>query len=287
MLKKSLYIILIVYLVALLAVYTFQRKLLYFPADTYVSPQAFSTSGKFKELVVKTQDGFDLKGWYAPASSKNLTLVFFHGNRGSLRRTAFVSEPYIAAGYGFLLAEYRGFGGMPGSPTEQGLYADARAFIRGLIASGVKEKDIVLFGHSLGTGVVTQMAREFNVRGLILFAPYLSIPKIAQIHYPIFPVEYLTKDRYESFKKIPDIHAPILIAHGGRDAIIPPAQGKQLFDLANEPKEFLFIPNAHHNDLLANEFVASSLEWLRTLSPILRLSRSPQLFPPVELDEEY
>jgi pimeloyl-ACP methyl ester carboxylesterase len=128
--------------------------------------------------------------------------VFFHGNGDRLASVAGNSAPYIGAGYGFLLVEYRGYSGMPGSPTEQGLYADARANIRKLMEAGVNEDDIILFGHSLGTGVATQMATEFHVRGLILLAPYLSIPNMAQIRFPLFPAEYITKDRFENFKKI-------------------------------------------------------------------------------------
>lgn len=260
--KNLLYILISLYLLALLGIYVFQRDLLYFPSPLYKTPQAANAPLEFKELNIKTEDGLNLKGWYAPATSKNLTLVFFHGNGGSLRTTGSVYKPYLATGYGFLLAEYRGYGGMPGKPTEAGLYADARASLKSLIASGVKEENIVLFGHSLGSGVATQMAQEFHVRGLILFAPFLSVAKMAQIRFPYFPAEYMTKDRFENFKKIPSIHVPILITSGGRDTVIPPTQGKTLFDLANEPKQFLFIPGGGHNDLLDSEFVEVSLKWL-------------------------
>ncbi|MGB9152643.1 MAG: alpha/beta hydrolase [Alphaproteobacteria bacterium] len=265
-LKNSLYFIIAIYFVALLGIYIFQRNILYVPSPTYTPPQAANAPKEIRELAVKTDDGIDLKGWYAPATGNHLTVVFFHGNADSLRTAAFISAPYIAAGYGFLLAEYRGYSGMPGSPTEEGLYADARAYIRSLIASGVKAEDIVLFGHSLGTGVAVQMASEFHVRGLILLAPYLSIPKMAQLRFPIFPAEYLAKDRYENFKKIPTLHMPVLIANGGKDGVIPPSQGKQLFALANEPKQFLFIPDKGHNDMFDGDFTDESLKWLRTLS---------------------
>lgn len=217
------------------------------------------------ELSVKTEDGLDLTGWYSPATGQKLTLVFFHGNGDGLRTASIIPSPYIAKGYGFLLTEYRGYSGMPGSPSEKGLYDDARAYIKNLIAFGVKEENIVLFGHSLGTGAAVHMASEFHVRGLILLAPYMSIAKMAQIRFPIFPAEYLVKDRFENFKKIPNLHLPILITNGGRDMIIPPSQGQQLFALANEPKQFLFVPEAGHNDLFNSNFVNVSLKWLDRL----------------------
>jgi fermentation-respiration switch protein FrsA (DUF1100 family) len=262
---SALITMVIIYAIALAGVFVFQRHLLYFPTRVYVSPRAAHVGTPFQEIMVTTEDGLDLKGWYVPAASQPFTIMFFHGNADSLRTAAAVAAPYVAAGYGFFLAEYRGYSGLPGSPTETGLYTDARAYLRYLINSGVRADHIVLFGHSLGTGVAVQMAGEFKVGGLILLSPYMSLPKAAQVHYPVFPAEYLTLDRFENFKKIPNLHMPLLIAHGGRDNVIPPAQGKQLFALANEPKQFFFLADRGHNDMF-NGFDAASLDWLKQLA---------------------
>ena len=131
--RNSLYLVIAIYFVALLGIYVFQRNILYLPSPIYTLPQAANAPAELKELAVKTDDDLDLKGWYAPATDNHLTLVYFHGNGDSLRTMAPISVPYIAVGYGFLLAEYRGYSGMPGSPTEEGLYADVRAYIRSLI----------------------------------------------------------------------------------------------------------------------------------------------------------
>jgi fermentation-respiration switch protein FrsA (DUF1100 family) len=112
------------------------------------------------------------------------------------------------------------------------------------------------------------MAKEFHVHGLILLAPYLSIPKMAQIRFPIFPAEYLAKDRYDNFLKIPNLHIPIMIANGGQDTVIPPSHGKQLFELAHEPKHYVFIPEAGHNDLFDSEVLEESLKWLKELETV-------------------
>ena len=213
---------------------------------------------------MRTLDGLDLKGWYAPATTKPFTFVFFHGNGDSLYTASQIADPYIAAGYGFLLTEYRGYSGLPGKPTEAGLYADARAYLYALMAQGVRSQDIILYGHSLGTGVATQMAEEFHVGGLMLLAPYLSIPKMAQVDYPFLPVDLMVLDRFENFKKIGSVHDPVLIVNGTRDQLIPPNQGKQLFDLANEPRQFYSIPGDGHNDLF-NDSVPISLDWVSRL----------------------
>jgi Hydrolases of the alpha/beta superfamily len=199
--------------------------------------------------------------WYAPATSKHLTIVFFHGNADCLNTAAQIADPYIAAGFGFLLAEYRGYSGLPGKPTEQGLYEDARAYLHAMMAQGVESRSIILFGHSLGTGVATEMAKEFHVGGLMLLAPYLSIPAVAQPHFPFLPVSLLALDHYENWKKIHDISTPVLIANGALDEVIPPLQGEKLYALANAPKEFHSIGGRGHNDAF-DEFAAISIGWM-------------------------
>jgi fermentation-respiration switch protein FrsA (DUF1100 family) len=248
------------YLLLLIGVFFCQRSLLYFPSHSYVTLSEAFANKSFEELPVRTADGLDLKAWYAPATTKQFTFVFFHGNGDCLATASETADPYIADGYGFVVAEYRGYSGLPGKPTEAGLYADGRATLYALMARGVRSEKIILFGHSLGTGVAVQMAEEFHVGGVILLAPYTSIPEIAQIQYPYLPAKVLVRDRYESVKKIGNIHAPVLIVNGSGDQLIPPSQGMQLYDLANEPKEFHSIPGRGHNDAFS-DLAPIALDW--------------------------
>ena len=223
----------ILYLSVVAVFFLAQRHLLYLPTHTYTPLADAYANRAFQEISVKTEDGVNLKAWYAPAVGKPCTIVFFHGNGDSLATAAEVADPYIASGYGFLLAEYRGYSGLPGSPTEAGLYMDARADLRGLTARGVNENHVILFGHSLGTGVAVEMATELHPDGVMLLAPYLSVPKAAQAQYPFLPASLLALDRYDSEKKIGLVHAPLLIANGAQDEVIPPSQGRTLYLLAN------------------------------------------------------
>lgn len=248
----------IAFALLIVAFYYGQRGLLYFPPRVSLSAPP---NKRLQEVPITTEDGLKLKAWYAPATSRTFTIVFFHGNGDSLYGAAQVAEPYIQAGYGFIAVEYRGYSGLPGKPTEVGLYNDARACIQTLIASGVSPQHIVLYGHSLGTGVAVQMAREFPVSGLMLLAPYLSIPSLAQIHYPFLPAKLLVLDRFENEKKIATIHVPVLMASGAADELIPPSQGAKLFSLANDPKEYHAIPGRGHNDSF-DAFAPLSLEWI-------------------------
>ena len=268
LLKICLGLVVLLYVAVLAVFFAAQRSFLYFPSHVYVAPRAAHANEALRELRVKTEDGLELTGWYAPATSKRCTIVFFHGNGDNLYGAAHVADPYIAAGYGFLLAEYRGYSGLAGKPTEAGLYADGRAYMHVLAAEGVKSENVVLFGHSLGTGVATQLAMEFPVRGLMLLAPFLSIPKVAKPEFPYFPVEWLALDRYENFKKIGNVHAPVLIVNGDADEVIPPEQGRALFALANQPREFHAFPDRGHNDLF-DDFAPLSLGWMERVCPHL------------------
>jgi fermentation-respiration switch protein FrsA (DUF1100 family) len=262
--KKTLVTFVFLYISSLLAVFFFQKELIYFPKHKYMSLEQAHLQSSFQEMGVITEDWVSLKGWYAPARNKKATIVFFHGNKDSLITAHTVAKPYIAAEYGFLLVEYRGYSGLPGEPSEEGFYADARAYINKLIASGVAAKDIILFGHSLGSGVATQMAIEYDVAGLMLLAPFSSLEEMAQLRFPFVPAHYLLLDRFDNDQKVSSLHMPLLVAHGTKDTVVPPSQGKKLFARANEPKQFKSFPGFGHSDLF-NEFAVAGLDWIQQI----------------------
>jgi fermentation-respiration switch protein FrsA (DUF1100 family) len=259
--KLSVSLAIAVYLLLVGWFFAMQRSLLYYPSHRNVALSEAHANPAFREVPVKTADGIGLKAWYAPSTSPPCTIVFFHGNADSLYTAAQIADPYIAAGYGFLLAEYRGYSGLPGKPTEKGLYEDARTYVQYLAAQGVPNQNVILFGHSLGTGVATEMAKEFRVGGLMLLAPYKSIPAVARSHFPFLPVSLIVLDRYENDGKIADVHTPLLIASGSIDDVIPPSQGKDLYVLAKEPKEFHSIAGRGHNDAFG-DFAPISIDWI-------------------------
>jgi fermentation-respiration switch protein FrsA (DUF1100 family) len=252
-----------VFYFALLAIFfVIQRRLLYYPSHSYVPLPDGHANRAFLEISLRTDDGIALKAWYAPPTSNPFTIVFFHGNADCLYTASQVADSYIAEGYGFLLTEYRGYSGFPGTPNESGLYTDGRGYIRELATRGVESRHIILFGQSLGTGVAVQMANEFQVAGVMLLSPFLSVPKLAAKHFPIFPAAYLVLDRFDNERKIQNVHTPLLIVNGAADEVVPAQQGRSLYSLANEPKEFRSIPNRGHNDAFG-EFASASLEWIR------------------------
>jgi fermentation-respiration switch protein FrsA (DUF1100 family) len=243
----------VIYIAILGGLYMNQRNLVYVPDRTVATP-AQNGVGDMSVIHATTSDGLRLEGWYKPPADKfHPVIIHFHGNAGSLRYRGHEARPFLDQGYGFLLAEYRGYGGNPGKPTEQGLYKDARAFTDWVIAHGVPQDKIVFYGQSLGTGVATEMAVEYpHAAALILSSPYTSLPDVAARTYFFVPVHLLMLDRFDSLVRIAKVKMPVLILHGRKDTVIPFDIGKALYDAANPPKEFAVYPGGTHFNINAS-----------------------------------
>ena len=233
--------------------YIFQRDLMYRPDQVArVAPSYYPMLAGVREIELKTADGLKVFAWYSPASVGRPTVVIFHGNGGSLRSRRYRLGYFKDAGMGVLLLAYRGYAGSDGSPSEEGLYLDARAALDWLRAQGVANERIALYGESLGSGVATKMASERKVGGVVLESPYTSTVEVAAWRFPFVPVHWFMKDRYESIARIGDIRAPLLVMHGDADEVIPQAFGRRLFEAALEPKEGFWPHGLGHKDIFDN-----------------------------------
>lgn len=228
-------------------VYFTQRSLLYFPPGPNPPPPP-----GLQKVRTHTEDGLILTHWYRPPAPGAAVVVMFHGNASSIARSAAQLLPLLPEGQGAFLAEYRGYGGNPGRPTEETLIADGRAVLRWLAAQDIEPQRIVLYGQSLGSGVAVPLAAGNGIAGLILEAPFSSVADVAQSLYWFLPVRWLIQDRWNSQAVIGKVRAPLLIVHGEQDRVIPIRFGRKLFAAAREPKLFAAIPSAGHNDLLTD-----------------------------------
>jgi len=226
----------------------FQRSFLYHPTvDNYLKDQAINEPSEIEKVKITTEDNIDLVAWfYNKDIEKFKTILFFHGNAGSLENRTYKLNHFKDLNVNFLIIAWRGFNGNEGKPNEVGLYNDAKSAIAWLNLKGVTEENIILYGESLGTGVAVEVAQNKNYAGIILESPYTSMVNMGQKYYPIFPVRFLLKDKFESYKKIKKVSAPILVIHGKVDKIVPVAMGKKMYELANEPKFFYFQEYGDH-----------------------------------------
>lgn len=225
--------------------YVTQRSLIYLPDRSPVG----AVEG-FERVALRSSDGIALISLFAPPQGTRPVVAIFHGNAGHIGYRIDKAQGLMARGYGVMLASYRGYGGNPGSPTEEGLYADARASLDWLAGRGFADGRLVIYGESLGSGVAVQMARERKAAALVLEAPFTSLGDGAATHYPYVPARLLMKDKFENIAKIGQLDVPLLIVHGERDEILPVTMGRALLDKATTPKRGIFLPEAGHNDLM-------------------------------------
>ncbi len=238
------------YFLAIVAMVAMQRQLMY-----HLTWRIEQSPAVYHLEVVhyKTADGLDLMAWYVPPKAHMPVIVLFHGNAGTIANRAPTAAYFSKQGYGFLLVEYRGYGGNPGSPSENGFYSDGRAAMRWLMQKQhIKEQDIIIYGQSIGTGPASQMAVEYkSARALVLEAPFSNMPDEACATYPwICPFKSFTLDKYDNIVKAPYFDMPTLIVDGTDDDVIPHSQGADLAAAVGAPfKKYVLIKGAGHNDL--------------------------------------
>lgn len=226
-------------------VWSQQRRLIYFPSPGPV-PSAATVLPNGQDVVLES-DGNRLGAWYFPASDGTTAVLVCNGNGGDRSGRAALAAALNRIGLSVLLFDYRGYGGNPGRPSEEGLAADARA-AQAWLAAQPGVENIVYFGESLGAAVAVGLAVDTPPAAVVLRSPFTSLPDVGAMHYPWLPVRLLLKDRYPSIERISSVHAPLLVIAGDRDDIVPESLSRRLYEAANEPKRYVVVPGAGHND---------------------------------------
>ena len=257
--------IIFIYLLVLIFLFFYQRNLLYLPNENNYSGDKIVVD--IKKVKIQTSDNIQLLGWYHEKNLKDYkTLVYFHGNAGSLENRIHKLNHFQDMNINFLIIAWRGFSGNNGKPTEQGLYEDGKSAIRWLVKKGLNEKNLILYGESLGTGVAAHLAQNKNYAGIILETPFTSMIDAAKTFYPYIPVNLLLKDKFENYKKIKNIKSPILVMHGEIDQIVPFSMGKKIYEIANEPKYSYFTKYDNHMMEYDEKLVSALKSFLKSLN---------------------
>ena len=181
------------------------------------------------------------------------TIVYLHGNSDTMGQSGGMAMDLNARGFGVLVVEYRGYGiSKPGTPTEAGLYLDAKAALDALQAEGIGPDRVVLWGTSLGTGVASEMARRGRCAALILVSPFTSIMELGQHFIPYLPGSIIVRDRFDTLSKAPQIVVPTLVVHGLVDEVVPYAMGERVTKAISGAR-LITVPTGHHNDLFQRD----------------------------------
>lgn len=245
-----------------------QRKLLY-PGSGDTPRIEHAGSDRLIEVFTDPEPDLRLTHWFHPPQNDELpVIVMFHGNAGHIGDRLPKMRPLLDAGFGLFLTGYRGYGGNPGKPSEEGLSDDARSVLNWVQAQGVPSDRIVLYGESLGTAVAVKMAEEHDVAAVVLEAPPSSVVDVAKSVYWFLPVRFLLLDHWDSKGRVQRISAPLMILHGERDRVVPSRFGQRLFEAAVNPKELLLWPQGDHTNLLEyGPVVERVLGFIRRYAP--------------------
>jgi pimeloyl-ACP methyl ester carboxylesterase len=243
-------VILVVALLLLAALWLGQRRLIYLPDSSAVPPAGRVLPGG-EDVTLTTADGIRLTAWLVappPAVDRRVAVLYAPGNGGNRLGRASLARTLVARGLTVLLLDYRGYGGNPGHPTEEGLGHDARAARALLTARGWPAGRVLYLGESLGCAVVARLAVETPPAGLLLRSPFTDLAAAGQHNYPYLPVRPLLWDRLPVADLVGRITVPVTVVYGTADTVIPPEQSLAVARRAAGPTRLVAVPGADHND---------------------------------------
>jgi pimeloyl-ACP methyl ester carboxylesterase len=249
----------VLYGLATLAMYLWQRSFIYHPSPEIEHP--------YQQLQIAVDDEVTLQIIEVNPNQPD-AVIYFGGNAEAVAAGA-ADLARALPDKTLYLVNYRGYGGSGGSPTEANLFTDAEKVFDAISSgagtnSGSNYQSISVIGRSLGSGVACWLASRKPAARLVLITPYDSILKIAQSAFSIFPVSWLLKDRYESVKYAPLIDAPVLALLAERDNIIPASSSEELLRHFPGFVETHVLSGTGHNDLqLHPKFYPAISEFLK------------------------
>lgn len=247
MLLRVLATVVVVVVVVLALAYLFQRRLVYLPSGGPV-PRAGEVLPGARDVELRTTDGLTLGAWYVPArgTDTGVNVLVAAGNAGHRAMRAPLAAALRDRGLSVLLFDYRGYGGNPGDPTEEGLALDVRAARQHLVDQGADK--ILYFGESLGAAVVAELATEHPPCGMLLRSPFSALADVAAEHYPFLPVRLLLKDRFPVVEHVGRTSTPITVVYGSADSIVPGMQSRAVAEAAAGPVTTVEVAGVDHND---------------------------------------
>lgn len=248
---RILLVVVLVVSLGLGGLWALQRQLIYFPDDGDVPPAGRVIPGA-RDTTLHTADGLDLAAWFVPEPegdvARGMAVLLAPGNAGNRTGRAGLAELLRARGFAVLLLDYRGYGGNPGDPSEDGLARDADAAVAALADAGYGPRDTILLGESLGTGVVAALQARTPPAGVVLRSPFTSLADLGAHHYPFLPVRTLIRDRYPVLEHMDDSDVPTTVVRGTADDVVPTAQSAEVAAAVPNLVAEVVLDGVGHND---------------------------------------
>ncbi|MBI4972771.1 MAG: alpha/beta hydrolase [Candidatus Omnitrophica bacterium] len=249
MAKSIFYLLILGAGLILLYVKYIEHNAVFFP-DKVIEFYPPSVNLLFEDIYILTEDGVKLNAWFIPGDNAKYTLLFCHGNAGNIGHRLEKLQLLKAIGLNILIFDYRGYGKSKGSPSEKGLYLDAKAAYLYLVNTrGIPAEEIILYGESLGTVVAIELAAKVKVRAVIVEGAFSSGKDMARIFYPYIPT-FLFSNKFNSLEKIKSVEVPKLFLHSRDDEMVPYALATKLYQAARDAKYFTDLSGEHNNAFL-------------------------------------
>lgn len=248
--------IVVLVLVVMVYFWLIQDRMVFAPSSEYtVTPDEAGLA--YESVTLRHEDGPSIVAWYFPVGQPlarnqpepdSPIVLFFHGNAGNNSHRLETVEFLLGLGASVLVVDYRGYGQSEGSPSEKGVYADARLAWDWLTEHReIASDQIVIMGRSLGGAVAVDLAADVRARALIVESSFTSAVDMGREILPFLPVRLLARYSFDSARKIPKVRYPVLVAHSPQDEMIPYWMGQKLYELASEPKAFVELSGGHND----------------------------------------
>jgi uncharacterized protein len=251
-----------------------ERLIVYHPYKYPEGDWSLSSNLDSKEdISFIADDGVVLHGWFFPSNKSNKTLLWFHGNAGNITHRLDNIKMLKRLNLNIFIFDYRGYGKSAGEPNEKGIYLDSQAAYDWLVkVKKAVPENIILFGRSLGGVCAVEVASKNPAAGIILESVFPSASKMARKIFPILPLSWAIKSRFDAISKVPNLKLPKLFLHGTRDEVVPYKLGRELYSVAAKPKIFYDIKGAGHNDT----FVVGGIDYFNAIDQFVKNINSLQ-----------
>ncbi|MDT0539660.1 alpha/beta hydrolase [Croceitalea sp. P059] len=261
--KRVISILIFGYLLISTMLYFLQEKFIFLPSKLN-QEHVYQFSEPFKEFFITADDGARLNGIHFKRETSKGVIVYFHGNAGDLSRWGQIATFFAKKEYDVIIMDYRTYGKSNGTLSEQNLFNDAQLFYN-YAFKNYSQEDIIIYGRSLGAAIATQLASKTTPSKLVLETPFYNLYDVAKYRFPFLPLKLLLKYKFESNQYIKSVHCPVYIFHGTEDGVVPFNSGKNLYQSANDPKEFIAIEGGGHNDLVDYSEYQEAIDYILSI----------------------
>ncbi|MBO72898.1 MAG: alpha/beta hydrolase [Flavobacteriales bacterium] len=251
-------IVLVLYTVLCIALFLFQEKFIFFPEKLEKNHQ-FHFEQKFEELNFETSDGKVLNGLLFKADSTKGLIFYLHGNSGSLNSWGNVAETYTSLNYDVFILDYRSYGKSEGEISSQKQLFEDNQLIYNKLKQSYSEKNIVILGYSIGSGMASKLASENKPNQLILQAPYYSLTDLVQQRFAFIPT-FILKYKFETNEYLKICEMPITLFHGTRDNVINYESSVRLKDDFKNKVTLITLKGQGHNGITDNNYYIEELK---------------------------